>query len=91
MFGISSLKMIRFVDSPATFAASTKSRLRNESAWARRILASNAHSVRPRIRIIATSPCAFRYDETTIRSGIVGITRKTLVRKLMNSSTTPPE
>ena len=52
MFGMNSPKTIRQVHSPATFAERTKSRLRNESAWPRRMRASNAHSVRPRISTI---------------------------------------
>ena len=42
MFGISSKKTIRKVDSPVTLAARMKSRPRSESAWPRRIRASIA-------------------------------------------------
>ncbi len=54
MFGINSKTTMRQVGSPATFAAMTKSRLRSVSAWARRMRASKAHSVRPRIRIMSS-------------------------------------
>ena len=60
MFGISSPKTMRHVDSPATFAACTKSRFFSDSACPRRMRASNAHSVRPRTRIIVVIPRAFR-------------------------------
>ena len=56
MFGISSKSKIRQVGSPATLAARMKSRLRSVSAWPRRMRASKAQSVRPRIRIIELEP-----------------------------------
>ena len=56
MFGISSKKTMRQVGSPATLAARMKSRLRSVSACPRRMRASKAHSVKPRIRIIEVDP-----------------------------------
>ncbi len=43
------------------------------------------------MKIIDAEPWLFRYAETTTRSGIVGITRKTLIATLTTSSTQPPE
>ena len=60
MFGINSNSTMRQVGSPATFAARMKSRLRSVSAWPRRMRASKAHSVRPRIRIMGTVPRLLR-------------------------------
>src|SRR5439155_15638349 len=90
MFGTSSPKTIRHVDSPATLAASTKSRFRSDNACPRRMRASNAQSVRPSTRIIPTMPRYCRYEEMTTSSGMVGMTRNTFARKLMPSSTQPP-
>ena len=56
MLGTSSPNTMRHVDSPATFAASTKSRFRSDSAWPRRMRASNAHNVSARNRIIDSCP-----------------------------------
>ena len=56
MFGMISPKTIRHVPSPETFAAWTKSRFRSESAWLRRMRASTAHVVRPRISTIGHGP-----------------------------------
>ena len=91
MFGISSPKTMRQVDSPATFAASTKSRFFNDSACPRRMRASNAQSTSARTRIIVHMPRVCRYPEMTTSSGIGGMTRKTFVSRLTTSSTIPPE
>ena len=60
MFGISSPKTMRRVDSPETFAACTKSRFFSDNACPRRMRASNAHSVRPSTSTIVIIPRAFR-------------------------------
>ena len=52
MFGISSPKTMRRVDSPDAFAARTKSRFFSDSACPRRIRASNAQSTSASTRII---------------------------------------
>ena len=60
MFGISSATTIRGVDSPDAFAAWMKSRLLSESAWPRRIRASNAQRTTARTTIIVPIPRFFR-------------------------------
>ena len=56
MLDMISVKTIRRVDSPATLAASTKSRLRSESACPRRMRASTAQVVKPMISTSITGP-----------------------------------
>ena len=60
MFGISSPKTMRRRDSPAAFAASTKSRFFSSSACPRRIRASNAQSTIASTPIIVLIPRVFR-------------------------------
>ena len=60
MFGTSSPKTTRRVDSPAAFAACTKSRLFSWSACPRRILASNAQSTTARTTAIVPMLRLFR-------------------------------
>ena len=90
MFGMISRPMIPQVPSPATFAARTKSRFRSVSACPRRIRASTAHVVRPRISTMITGPRVGMNAEMTIRSGSVGMTRKMFVIRLITSSIQPP-
>ena len=91
MFGISSSKTIRKVDSPVTLAAWMKSRPCIESACPRRIRVSIAQLVSPMITAITHGPVWFMNDEITIRSGSIGMTRKMLARRLIASSMTPPQ
>jgi hypothetical protein len=56
MFGISSPKTMRRVDSPEAFAARMKSRFFNRSACPRRIRASNAQRTSAMTRAIVPSP-----------------------------------
>lgn len=90
MFDMISLKTMRHVDSPATLAASTKSRLRSDSACPRRMRASTAQVVSPMISTSMVGPRFETNDAITISSGSVGMTRKTFVTRLMTSSTQPP-
>ena len=76
--------MIPRVPSPATLAARTKSRLRSDSAWPRRIRASIAQVVRPRISTMITGPRVGTKAEITISSGSVGMTRKMFVTRLID-------
>ena len=90
MFGISSPNTMRRVDSPATFAAWMKSRFFSVSAWPRRMRASNAQSVHAITRVIVSMPRVCRNAVTSTRSGIVGMTKNTLVMRFSRSSAMPP-
>ena len=90
MFAMISPKTIRHVGSPATFAASTKSRFRSESACPRRILASTAQVVSPMIRTSIVGPRFGMNAAITTSSGSVGMTRKTFVTRFTTSSIQPP-
>ncbi len=88
--GKMSRKMIRHVRSPLARAAVTNSRLRSDSACARRTRAPHGQLVRATISAMVS---VVRLKNSTARTAIgnAGITRKTLVSSESRSSTMPPK
>ena len=82
--------MIRDVFSPVARAASTKSRLRSDSVWARSTRAPQAQPVTEMTRMIPIEPLWGRYAARMIVSGRLGRTRNTFASRESTSSLIPP-